>query len=70
MSQKDKAIHNFVEHYQQVGILPFEDRSIKINRFDGLNEYSISFNEQRFLYFFILPIPLQISLILLLTKKV
>ena len=53
MNQKDKAIHNFVEHYQQVGILPFEDRPIKINRFDGLNQYSISFNEQKDFYIFL-----------------
>ena len=53
VNNTDNKGRNFLKHYQQGGVLPFENRPINITRFDGLSVYSISFDEhQRFYSFY------------------
>ena len=52
VSQNNKDIHNFLRNYQELGALPFENRSIKIVRLDGISTYSISFEEHQKFYNF------------------
>ena len=45
LNYKDNAYHNFLQHYQYGGNLPFEARLIEIKRYEGSIHYSISFDD-------------------------
>lgn len=52
VSRKNKDIHNCLRHYQQGSNLTFENRLIKIVRFDGISTCLISFERHEKLYSF------------------
>ena len=44
-TQKEKAVHDFLKHYDKGKNVPFEERPLDILRYSGLKIYSIEFNK-------------------------
>ena len=53
-TEKNKSIHNFLKHYEEGKIVPFEDKPLNIVRFRQLTIYSIEFHKHKDFYDFLI----------------
>ena len=44
-TQNEKAVHNFLKHYDEWKNVPFEERLLEILRYSGLTIYSVEFKK-------------------------
>ena len=60
-TEKHKAVHDFLKHYDDGNSIPFEEKPLGILRYPALTIYSIKFQKQsNFMIFTILEIVLMI----------
>ena len=51
-TEKQKAVHNFLKHYDKGKNIPFEEKSLDIVRYPGLTTYYIEFKKHSSFYNF------------------
>ena len=52
VTEKQKAVHNFLKHYEDGKTIPFEEKQLDLLKLPALTIYSIEFRKHQFFYDF------------------